>query len=59
MGEIRLCWLSVPRHDGEVFECGPWQPDGTREQLLEILEAGNKVMGEGSHWIQERELETL
>jgi len=54
MGEVRLCWRSVPRIDGEVFECGPWQPEGARGKLMEILEAGNQVNGEGSHWIQER-----
>ena len=59
MGEIRLCWRSVRRIDGEVFECGPWQPAGTRDKLMEILEVGNQVNGEGSHWIEEREVEGI
>jgi hypothetical protein len=55
--EIRLCWKSAPRIDGEVFECGPWKPEGSKDELLAILEAGNQVSGDGSHWIQERDVE--
>jgi hypothetical protein len=61
--EIRLCWTAVrtTRIDGEIGECGSWCPDtdSSRKELSEILEAGNQVSGDGSHWIQERELETL
>jgi hypothetical protein len=58
MHEIRLCRKSVPRIDGEVFECGPWKPEGSKDELLAILEAGNQVNGDGSHWIQEREVDS-
>ena len=59
MGEVRLCWKSIPRIDGEVFECGPWKPEGSKDELLAILEAGNQVNGDGSHWIQERQVNEL
>lgn len=63
MKEIRLCWVSVrttgPYREAIVF--GSWTPDNekSRKELQAIVVAGTQVWGEGSHWIQERELETL
>jgi len=63
MKEIRLCWVAV-RITGlyrEPIEYGEWCPDteASRQNLQKIVDAGVKVWGEGSHWIQEREVETL
>ncbi len=63
MREIRLCWTAIRtvHIDGAIVECGSWYADteASRKELSEILDAGNQVWGEGSHWLQERELETL
>ena len=63
MKEIRLCWTAIRKEhtDDEVIECGPWYPDNeaSRTQLMEILEAGLQVWGDGSHWIQEHEFSPL
>lgn len=59
MKQIRLCWIATRTNtiDGSRFECGSWRPDTTasREELGEILDVGTHVLGEGSHWIEERE----
>ncbi len=63
MREIRLCWTAfrTTHIDGQVVECGSWWPDNEeyRKELSDILDAGNEVWGAGSHWLQERVLETL
>jgi hypothetical protein len=63
MKDIRLRWDPIRKTtvDGQLVEYGPWCPDteASRSELGEILEAGLQVCGEGSHWIQERESETL
>ena len=63
MREIRLCWTAIrtTRIDGEIVECGSWCPDteASRKELAEILDAGNQVWGQGSHWLQEREISAI
>ena len=60
MNEIRLCWLSTRKTvgDSEPVEYGAWFLDtkGTRQKLVKLVEAGSEAWGEGTHWIQEREL---
>jgi hypothetical protein len=63
MKEIRLRWLPTRKTtvDGHAVECGPWCPDtdASRRELGEVLEAGLQVCGDGSHWLQQRESQTL
>ena len=63
MKEIRLCWVAV-RTTGpfrEPIEYGKWCPDteAARRELQHIVDTGIKVWGEGSHWIQERDMVPL
>ena len=63
MKEIRLCWIATrersPYH--EAIEYGEWCHDtvAARQNLQDIVDAGIKVWGPESHWLQEREVETL
>ena len=63
MKEIRLRWLPTRKTsvDGHAVECGPCCPDtdASRRELGEVPEAGLQVCGDGSHWLQERESQTL
>ncbi len=63
MREIRLCWVSTINSGPfrEPLEFGVWCPDDetSRSEIEHIVDTGNQVWGEGSHWIQERELSTL
>jgi len=63
MKEIRLCWVltRTTTIDGEPIEYGPWCPDSetSRHGLQYFVDACVQAGGEGSHWIQEREVETL
>jgi len=42
---------------GEPTDGGIWFPDmpQAREELDILVEAGNEVIGEGSHWLEERQ----
>jgi hypothetical protein len=56
--EIRVCWNGLDRrnpHSGPV-EYGSWHPDSPdrRKKLRDVVETGNVVNGEGSHWIEAR-----
>ena len=60
MNEIRLCWVAIQPNGSnrEPVECGEWRvaTEATRRELEEILNARIRVWGEGSHWMQEREM---
>lgn len=59
MIEIRLRWNVVGRTNlaDELIGGGTWCPDipENRKDLEIIMQSGNEVYGEGSHWIEERE----
>lgn len=59
MKEIRLCWSVIGRTNqaGEPIQGGLWHPktEQTLRDLMIVMESGNKVYGEGTHWIEERE----
>lgn len=59
MIEIRVRWLlGLHEEDsGKPTDGGIWFPDmpETRRELNIIVEAGNEFMGEGSHWLEERQ----
>jgi len=60
MKEIRLCWVSVLNSGPfrEPLEFGAWCPDNevSRKEIQHIVDTGIRVWGEGSHWMQEREM---
>ncbi len=59
MIEIRVAWLFGLHEDaaGEPIGGGIWSPDTTenRRQMNIVVEAGNEVAGEGTHWLEERQ----
>jgi hypothetical protein len=59
MKEIRLRWrLGLHEDDdGNPTDGGIWFPDSpdNRGVLTIVMEEGNRVAGEGSHWLEERE----
>jgi hypothetical protein len=59
MKEIRVGWrLGLHEDDdGNPLDGGLWTADSpaVRRDLLIVVEAGNEVAGEGSHWLEERE----
>ena len=59
MIEIRVAWpLGLHENEaGEPTDGGVWFPDtpDNRRELNIIVEAGNEVVGDGSHWLQERQ----
>ena len=59
MKEIRLRWhLGLHEDDdGNPTDGGIWFPDSpdNRDDLTIVMEEGNRVAGEGSHWLEERE----
>lgn len=59
MIEIRVRWrLGLHEDDwGNQTDGGVWFPDvaDTRRELDILVEAGNEFMGEGSHWLEERQ----
>lgn len=59
MLEIRVGWkfgLHENQFD-EPTDGGVWFPDTpeSRKDLIIIVEAGNEIAVEGSHWLEERE----
>jgi hypothetical protein len=59
MQEIRVCWLFGLHENqfGEPTDGGVWFPDTpeSRKDLTIIVDAGNKVAGQGTHWLEERQ----
>jgi hypothetical protein len=59
MKEIRVRWLPGLHDDdeGNLLDGGTWFPDAptTRQELMEIIQAGLDQSGPGSHWLEERE----
>jgi hypothetical protein len=59
MIEIRVRWrLGLHEDDsGKPTDGGIWLPDmsETRWELDITVEAGNEFMGEGGHWLEERQ----
>lgn len=59
MIEIRVAWkFGLHENEaGEPIAGGVWFPDTpqTRRELTIVVDAGNEVAGEGSHWLEERE----
>lgn len=59
MQEIRVGWKYGLHEDqfGEPSDGGVWFPDSpeVRRDLIIIVEAGNEVAGEGTHWLEERQ----
>ena len=59
MKEIRLRWhLGLHEgDDGNPTDGGVWFPDSldNRRDLTIVMEEGNRVAGEGSLWLEERE----
>ena len=59
MIEIRVRWLLGLHEDseGKPTDGGVWFPDtpANRRDLEFIVSAGRETMGEGSHWLEERE----
>jgi hypothetical protein len=58
MNEIRVAW-HFGLHEseqGEPIGGGVWFPDTpeNRRDLIIVVEAGNEVAGDGSHWLEER-----
>jgi hypothetical protein len=59
MTEIRVAW-QFGLHEteaGEPLGGGVWFPDTpeSRRELTIVVEAGNEVAGEGTHWLEERQ----
>jgi hypothetical protein len=61
MREIRVRWTPGLHQDlseeRELTIGGTWFPDNerNRDDLTVIVESGNEVAGEGSHWLEERD----
>ena len=59
MKEIRVRWhFGLHENEqGTPTEGGIWFPDSpdNRLDLTIVIEEGNKVAGDGSHWLEERE----
>ena len=59
MKEIRVRWLLGlhENDDGDPTDGGVWFLDSrdNRHDLMIVVEEGNRVAGEGSHWLEERE----
>ena len=59
MKEIRVRWRMGLHEDdaGLPVDGGVWFPDSpdNRRDLMIIIDEGNRVGGDGSHWLEERE----
>ena len=59
MKEIRVRWRLGLHEDDDSnpIDGGIWFPDSAdnRGDLMIVVEEGNRVAGEGSHWLEERE----
>lgn len=61
MTEIRLCWDSEIDPEREAECAGPWLPliNKNLETLESLVVAGADGYGDGTHWIEQRELTTI
>jgi hypothetical protein len=59
MQELRVAWhFGLHENEaGEPIAGGVWFPDTpeNRRDLTVVVEAGNEIAGEGTHWLEERE----
>ena len=57
MYEIRLRWSDqIPREEGARVNGGLWIPEtpDNQDKLAQAAALGNRVYGQGSHWIERR-----
>lgn len=60
MTEIRVCWnVDLAAHrPSDTIQAGAWFADTAqnREDLETVIESGNFAYGEGTHWLEVREV---